>query len=383
MVSRLSSFLCALFLSFSLGWPTPLAAAEDDAPFQVAAQAAILGDLDTGEILLAQNADEIRSPASLTKVMTLYLIYEALAKGDLTLDTKLHVSEQAWRVGGSKTFVKVGDEVRLEELIQGIAVQSGNDACVVVAEHLGGTEQGFADLMNHKAQQLGMTNTHFLNSSGLPAEGHHTTARDLFILARHVMLDFPQYSHFSQLKEYTFNGIRQYNRNRLLWRDPSVTGLKTGHTAEAGYCMIATNEKDGQRLGAVILGSESSKLREAEALRMLRYGNRMYETVRLFNGGAEVRRLRVWKGESDEVPGVVDKPLMVTIPRKNRGDLEVGLLWKEPVMAPLARGDEVGSLVVKLKGTELLRRPVVAGVAVPEGGIFRRVVDGVRLQMGW
>ncbi|MBF0323210.1 MAG: D-alanyl-D-alanine carboxypeptidase, partial [Magnetococcales bacterium] len=215
------------------------------------AESSLLGDLDSGTILYEQNADLRREPASLTKVMTLYLVFDALANGELTMETKLPVSEKAWRVGGSKTFVKVGDMVTLEDLVRGIAVQSGNDACMVVAEHIGGSVQGFADMMNQKARELGMTGSHFLNSSGLPEEDHYTTARDMFILARAITRKFPQYVHFFQEKQYTFNGIRQYNRNRLLWRDPSITGMKTGHTADAGYCLVATSEKDGQRLGAV------------------------------------------------------------------------------------------------------------------------------------
>ncbi|MBF0127896.1 MAG: D-alanyl-D-alanine carboxypeptidase, partial [Magnetococcales bacterium] len=201
----------------------------DKGQLQVNAPSAILGDIDSGTILLAQNDQAPMHPASLTKVMTLYLVYEALAAGDLKLEQKLPVSEKAWRMSGSKTFVKVGDQVRVEDLILGIAVQSGNDACVVMAEHIAGSEEAFAQLMNRKAKQLGMTQTHFENASGMPSPEHMTTARDMFLLARAIKRDFPQYAHFSQEKQYTFNGIRQYNRNHLLWRDPSVTGLKTGH----------------------------------------------------------------------------------------------------------------------------------------------------------
>ena len=356
---------------------------QDKGPFQVDAPAAVLGDIDSGNILFAKEEQTAMHPASLTKVMTLYLAYEALASGNMKLEEKLPVSEKAWRMSGSKTFVKVGDLVRVEDLILGIAVQSGNDACVVVAEHIAGSEEAFADLMNRKAKQLGMSKTHFENASGLPSPNHMTTAHDMFLLAQAIKRDFPQYAHFSQEKQYSFNGIRQYNRNRLLWRDPSITGLKTGHTQDAGYCLIATNEKDGQRLAAVIMGAKSSHIREEEALRLLHYGNRMFETVRLFDAHAVVRNLRVWKGQLDHVDGVVTDALFVTVPRKERSSLEIGLVYDEPLVAPLAEGGQVGHVVAKLGGKEILPRPVVAAVAVPSGGFFRSLVDSIRMFLGW
>ena len=355
----------------------------DKGPFQVNAPSAILGDIDSGAILFAQNDQTLMHPASLTKVMTLYLAYEALASGNLKLEEKLPVSEKAWRMSGSKTFVRVGDTVRVEDLILGIAVQSGNDACVVVAEHLASSEEAFAEMMNRKAKQLGMTQSHFENASGMPADSHMTTARDMFLLAQAIKRDFPQYAHFSQEKQYSFNGIRQYNRNRLLWRDPSITGLKTGHTKDAGYCLIATNDKDGQRLAAVVMGAKSSHIREEEALRLLRYGNRLFETVRLFEARAVVRNLRVWKGQLDHVDGIVKEALFVTVPRKERSGMEIGLVYNEPLVAPLAEGDQVGHVVVKLGGKEIVNRPVVAGVAVPAGGLVRSMLDSVRMRLGW
>ncbi|MBF0370956.1 MAG: D-alanyl-D-alanine carboxypeptidase [Magnetococcales bacterium] len=360
-----------------------LATAAPKAPFKILGKGAVLGDVDSGTIMFEQDGDARLEPASLTKVMTLYLIYESLAKGELTLETELPVSEKAWRMGGSKTFVKVGDKVRVEDLVRGIAVQSGNDACIVVAEYLAGSEEGFAELMNAKAQELGLEYTHFTNATGMPAEDHYTTPRDMFVLASSLIRDFPQFSHYSREKQYTFNGIRQYNRNRLLWRDPSVTGLKTGHTRAAGYCLIATNEKDEQRLAAVVMGARNSKDREEEALRLLRYGNRMFETVRLFGAGETVRTIRVWKGEQEEVTGRLAEPLVVTVPRKERGSLEVGILYEDPLMAPLAEGQPIGTLVVKLGEEELMRKPVLADTAVPAGGIVRNMVDSVRLYLGW
>ncbi|MBF0425884.1 MAG: D-alanyl-D-alanine carboxypeptidase [Magnetococcales bacterium] len=346
-------------------------------------ESSILGDLDSGMILHEQDADSRRDPASLTKVMTLHLVFDALVNGDLTMETKLPVSEKAWRVGGSKTFVKVGEMVSLEDLIRGISVQSGNDACMVVAEHIGGSEKGFAEMMNAKARELKMTNSHFQNPSGLPDSEHYSTARDLFLLAQSIARKFPQFLHFFQEKQYTFNGIRQYNRNRLLWRDPSITGMKTGHTADAGYCLIATSEKEGQRLGAVVMGAKSSKIREEEALRLLRYGNRMFETVRLFEVGASVRKLRVWKGTQETVEVTVAEPLVVTVARKDRAALEVGLKFQEPLSAPIKKGDPIGTLVVSLGERELMSRPAVADRTIEKGGFFRSVIDTIRLKMGW
>ena len=370
------------FVALLLLFCPPLEAA-DKLPFQTQAKSAILGDVDSGTILFDQNGDEILHPASLTKVMTLYLVYEALAHGDLQLDAELPVSEKAWRMGGSKTFVQVGKKVRVEDLIRGIAVQSGNDACVVVAEHLAGTEAGFADMMNAKAKALGMTSTHFVNATGMPHDDHKTSARDLFILAQAMIRNFPQYSHYSREKQYTFNGILQYNRNRLLWRDPSITGLKTGHTTDAGYCLIASNEKDGQRMVAVIMGAQNTKIREEDALRLLRHGNRMYETVRLFEANSVVRNLRVWKGDAETVNAGVQEPVLVTIPRRERGSLEVGLLYDEPLIAPLAAGQQIGTVVVKMAGKEMLTRPVVAQTQIGPGGMFHNLVDSARLYLGW
>ncbi|MBF0185288.1 MAG: D-alanyl-D-alanine carboxypeptidase [Magnetococcales bacterium] len=355
----------------------------DKGPFQINAPAAILGDIDSGSILYAQEDQTPMHPASLTKVMTLYLVYDALARGDLKLEQKLQVSEKAWRMSGSKTFVQVGDQVKVEDLILGIAVQSGNDACIVVAEHLAGSEEAFAELMNRKAKQLGMAHSHFDNASGMPSPNHMTTARDMFLLARAIKRDFPQYAHYSQEKQYSFNGIRQYNRNRLLWRDSSITGLKTGHTKDAGYCLIATNDKDGQRLAAVIMGAKSSRVREDEALRLLRYGNRLFETVRIFEAKAVVRNLRVWKGQQERVDGIVTESLHVTVPRKERSSMEVGLVYDEPLVAPLLEGAQVGHVVVKLAGKEIVNRPVVAATAIPSGGFFRVLIDTIRMYLGW
>lgn len=376
-----------LFVVTCLFFPGAAVAAETDKqpdkqPFDVKGVAAVLGDLDTGVIMLEKEADKVVPPASLTKIMTLFLVFEALSRGDLNLEQKLPVSEKAWRMVGSKTFVRVGDQIKVDDLVRGIAVQSGNDACIVVAEHLGGSESGFADLMNAKARELGMTNTHYVNPTGMPDPSHYTSARDMFKLASAIMNRFSEYSHFFREKQYTFSGIQQYNRNRLLWRDPSITGLKTGHTKDAGYCLVATSEKEGQRLSAVIMGATGSKVREEEALRLLRYGNRTFETVRIYEPGVTIRSLKVWKGTTDFVDATVDKPVVVTVPRKERSGLEVGMIYEEPMYGPLEKGQKIGSVIVKFKGQELLNRPVVAATEVPSGGIFNNLLDSVRLFFG-
>ncbi|MBF0357733.1 MAG: D-alanyl-D-alanine carboxypeptidase [Magnetococcales bacterium] len=375
--------LSFLVFAASVFFLQQLEASGGGAPFTIRGAGAVLGDMDSGEVLFSQEQDIQLEPASLTKVMTLYLVYEALANGDLKLDERLPVSEKAWRMGGSKTFVRVNDKVLVEDLVRGIAVQSGNDACLVVAEHLGGSSAGFAEMMNSKAKELGMTGTHFVNPTGMPEPDHYTTPHDMFILASAIMKKFPQYSHFVKEKQYTFNGIRQYNRNRLLWRDPSITGLKTGHTRAAGYCLIATNEKDGQRLVAVVMGAKGRKIREEEALRLLRYGNRMFETVQLFDSNAVVRKLRIWKGALDNVDAVVKDALVVTVPRKERGSLDVGLIYDEPLIAPVEQGQQIGRVVVKLGDKEILSRPALAGQAVPSGGFVSNIVDSGRLYIGW
>ncbi|MBF0308402.1 MAG: D-alanyl-D-alanine carboxypeptidase [Magnetococcales bacterium] len=368
---------------FLLGQGNAQAAAAPKEDLAVRGVAGILGDVDTGYLMYDLNVDQRIAPASLTKIMTLYLIYEALAKGDLKLDQNVPVSENAWRMSGSKTFVKVGDQVKVEDLIQGIAVQSGNDACVVLAEHLGGSEKGFADMMNNKARQLGMTGSHFVNATGLPESDHLVTTRDLFILASALIRNFPQFGHFVREKQYTFNGITQHNRNRLLWRDPSITGMKTGFTNDAGYCLIASSEKDNQRLVAVVMGAKNARIREEDALRLIRYGQRVFETVRMYEAGAVVRSFKVWKGETDKVDGVVKDPFVVTVTRKDRPNLEVGLSYTEPMVAPIAAGGELGTLVAKVGEKEVLRRPMVAGKEVPEGGFFTRIIDSIRLRFGF
>ncbi|MBF0159379.1 MAG: D-alanyl-D-alanine carboxypeptidase [Magnetococcales bacterium] len=386
---RFRSWVCAILLVIApvtgVVWAAPAAVTHQEEPqtFEVRAESAVLGDLDTGMLMIEQASDVRRDPASLTKVMTLYLAFDALARGTMTMETKLLVSERAWRTGGSKTFVKVGDEVSVHDLLMGIAVQSGNDACTVVAEHISGSEKGFADLMTQKAKQLGMNNSHFTNASGLPEPDHYSSARDMFILARAIMNDFPQYVSLFREKQHTFNGIRQFNRNRLLWRDPHITGMKTGHTQTAGYCLIATSDKDGQRLGTVLLGTKSSKIREEEALRLLRHGNRLYETVHVYDKGAAVRQFRVWKGERERVDGIVEKPVLVSVLRRDRGKIESGLTYNDPIVAPLNQGDRLGTLTVRMGNQEIMSAAVVAAQKIEPAGFFGRLADSVRMYFGW
>ncbi|MBF0438832.1 MAG: D-alanyl-D-alanine carboxypeptidase [Magnetococcales bacterium] len=378
-----SRFPVALIVFLALFLVVRSVVAGEEAALKVRGSAGVMGDIDSGRIIYTQDADTKLPPASLTKVMTLYLIYEALKAGTLQLDTELLVSEKAWRTAGSKTFVKVGDKIRVEDLIRGIAIQSGNDACVVMAEHMTGSESAFVALMNAKAKELGLTNTHFVNATGWPDPEHYTSARDMFLLASALLRKFPQYSKYSQEKQFTYNNIRQHNRNNLLWRDPIITGLKTGHTREAGYCLIATSDKEGQRLAAVVMGAATRKIREDDALRLIHYGNRMYETVKFFEAKAVVRKLRVWKGEVREVEGIVQEPLVATVLRKERASLEVGVFYDEPLIAPIVADQKIGSVVVKSGGKELFTRDLVAATPVERGNIFRVMFDSLRMATGW
>lgn len=297
MRSKLNSFLsrgfvlllCAAFA------PGPASAAiVPDAP-QVGARAFLLQDFDSGRVLAESNADERMEPASLTKIMTSYVVFEELKQGNITLDDKVLVSEKAWRMGGSKMFIEVNTEVTIDQLLKGVIIQSGNDASVALAEYIAGDESAFADLMNQYALRLGMSGSNFVNASGLPHPDHYTTARDMATLAAAMIRDFPTLYKMHAEKQYEYNGIAQHNRNRLLWRDDSVDGLKTGHTESAGYCLVASAERDGMRLISVVMGSKSERSRAKESTALLSYGFRFFETHRLYGAREPLTQIRVWK----------------------------------------------------------------------------------------
>ncbi|ETO93163.1 D-alanyl-D-alanine carboxypeptidase family protein [Legionella oakridgensis] len=348
------------------------------------ATAYILIDVNSGKVLAEKNSEEKLPPASLTKMMTLYVISNALRNGQIHLNDNVRISEQAWRTGGSRMFVKEGQQVSVEDLLKGIIVDSGNDACVAMAEYLGGSEQAFTEIMNHQAINLGMKNSHFTDSTGLPDKELYTTAKDLAILGRAIINDFPQYYHLYKQKWFTFNGIRQPNRNRLLWRDNQVDGLKTGHTNDAGYCLVSSAKRNNMRLLAVVLGAPNEKSRADDSERLLNYGFRFYETHTLYQGGKSIAELPLYKGKTDKVTVGLLKDQFVTIPEGQYQRLSVNTRIPKHLQAPINKGDQVGELLVQFDNKIIITQPLYALQTVPKGGFFTRVKDSIRLTFkGW
>jgi D-alanyl-D-alanine carboxypeptidase (penicillin-binding protein 5/6) len=341
----------------------------------VAASSFFLLDFDSGRVLAEKDPDKRVSPASLTKIMTAYVVFRELKAGHLTLDEKVTISQNAWETGGSKMFVEVNKQVGVEDLLQGMIIQSGNDASVALAEHVAGSEQTFATMMNEQAGRLGMTNSNFENATGLPSPNHYSSAHDLATLARAVIKEFPEYYRWDKQKEFTYNGITQQNRNLLLWRDPSVDGLKTGFTDDAGYCMVASAKREDMRLISVVMGTASAGARSNESQSLLNYGFRFFETHRLYEGNKPLGEARVRKGVTSKVPVGLPEDLYVTAPRKHFNELKAETQIDKGVFAPLNKGDTVGNLNISLAGESILSKPLVALDAVAEGGIFRRLYD--------
>jgi D-alanyl-D-alanine carboxypeptidase (penicillin-binding protein 5/6) len=346
-------------------------------PPQVAAKGYFLVDHDSGRVLAESNADERMEPASLTKILSAYVVFRELGRGNLSLKDPVLISENAWRTGGSKMFVEVGKRVAVEDLLKGMIVQSGNDASVALAEHIAGTERAFAELMNSHARRLGMKDSHFTNATGLPHEEHFTTARDMTRVTAASIREFPQYYSWYAEKEFLFNDIKQPNRNRLLWRDQSVDGVKTGHTEGAGYCLVASAKRDGMRLTSVVMGSSGEEARARASLALLSYGFRFYETHRLYPGGQQVETLRVWMGETEQLPVGPQNDVYVTIPRRKYEQLSAQLIKSPDIEAPIAKGTTVGHIRISLAGEEVRRIPLVALRDVAEGGLLQKAKDSV------
>lgn len=349
----------------------------------VAASAYFLMDANSGEVLIEHNADERLPPASLTKLMTSYVLSYELERGQVSNDDMVTISSNAWAQnpifnGSSLMWIEVGKQVPLGELHKGVVISSGNDASVAVAEHVAGSEDAFAGMMNQHAARLGMTNSHFVNSHGLPDPDHYTSARDLAILSKAIIAYKNEYALYSE-HDFIFNNIRQSNRNGLLWSDPSVDGLKTGHTTTAGYCLVTSAKREGMRLIAVVMGTSSTQARERETQKLLSYGFRYFETHQLYGAGTELASSKVWKGDSDVVSLGVQKDVFITIPRGKSDALDAQLNVDEVLIAPIAAGQEHGELVVSLAGAEKMRVPLVALDAVEEGGILKRLWDSIVL----
>lgn len=344
----------------------------------------ILVDQDSGRVLAEEKADERMEPASITKLMTGYIVFHALAENRLKLTDTVTISEHAWRTGGSAsggstTFLVLGSQVPVEVLIKGMIVQSGNDATIALAEKLGGSEDGFVQMMNEYAKRLGMSGTQFRNSWGGPSPEHYTTARDLSVLARTIIREYPEYYKWYSVRDFTWNGIRQANRNGLLGRDASVDGMKTGHTASAKYCLVASAKRNDMRLISVVLGSPSEKAREDASAALLNYGFTFFETVPLQAGGKALLTPKVFKGATDSVPVGVARDVSVTIPRGQGETLGKEMKVNGPLVAPLTAGQTVGELVVTAGDAVVARAPLVTLAPVEEGGFFGSLYDTVML----
>jgi serine-type D-Ala-D-Ala carboxypeptidase (penicillin-binding protein 5/6) len=352
------------------------------APPELGVSAYILIDADSGEVLAEKNADQRLPPASLTKMMTSYVLSYELASGRVKLNDMATVSEHAWAKnfpGSSLMFLQVGTQVSLDDLHRGIIISSGNDASVAVAEHLAGTEAGFADVMNQHAKMLGMANTHYMNAHGLPHPDHYTTARDLAKLAVAIIKDFPSDYALYKEKEFLYNGIKQPNRNRLLWRDQSVDGLKTGHTSEAGYCLVASAIRNGMRLVSVVMGSNGEESRMQESQSLLSHGFRYYKTHKLYSAGDVLKEVRIWGGSKETLALGVDKDVYLTIPLGRDQDVTAELLTDEITHAPVEGGTERGTVVIALPERELKRIALIAQESAESANIFARLIDEVVL----
>jgi len=343
----------------------------------MAARGHLLIEHNSDTILAEHNADERLEPASLTKILTAYVVFRELKGGNLALTDEALVSEKAWRTGGSKMFIEVGKKVSVEDLLKGMIVQSGNDASVALAEHIAGSEETFAELMNTHAKRLGMKDSHFMNATGLPHPEHYTTARDMARVTEATIREFPEYYAWYADKEFVYNGIKQSNRNRLLWRDDSVDGVKTGHTEAAGYCLVASAKRDDMRLTSVVMGASGEEARAKASLSLLNYGFRFFESHKLYPGGQPLETLRVWIGDIEDLPVGPVEDVYATIPRRKYDKLSARIEKDADITAPIAEGERVGFIVLDLEGEEIGRVPLVALQAVAEGGWMQKAKDSV------
>ncbi|GAB4393818.1 MAG: D-alanyl-D-alanine carboxypeptidase family protein [Gammaproteobacteria bacterium] len=366
--------------------PTPLAQPKQPALIPAApsiqATSYVLMDATTGKIIASKDPNMRVEPASLTKMMTMYIVSSALSRGDINLTDEVTISKKAWRTGGSRMFVRAGEQVKVEDLIHGVVIQSGNDACVALAEYVAGSEEAFASLMNQQAKLLGMKDTHFTDSTGMPHEDHYTTAHDLAILARALINDFPQYYHWYHLKAFKYNNIKQYNRNRLLWRTiPGVVidGVKTGHTSTAGYCLVSSGVKDQTRLIGVVMGTHNDHVRTNASAELLSYGFRFFETHKLYAANEKLTEPRTWGGKYDTTALGLTKPLYITIATNQYKNLRATVELPKIIKAPINKGQSVGSIKITLNGKEVAQRPLVALQTNPPANLWGRFTDSVSL----
>lgn len=346
---------------------------------ELAAKSYVLMDAASGKVLVEHNGDEQLPPASLTKLMTAYIATKEIQSGQISEKDLVTVSEKAWRTGGSRMFIDVGKQVSVDDLLHGIIIQSGNDASVALAEHIAGSEEAFSGMMNTAARRLHLDTTHFMNATGLPAEEHYSSAHDMAKLARAIIYEDPEHYAIYAQKEFLWNGIKQPNRNLLLWRDKTVDGLKTGHTDEAGYCLVASAVRDDMRLISVVFGASSEAARAAETQKLLTYGFRFFETKTFYRKGVELAESKVWKGEKSQVKVGLAEDLTLTLPRGQVQKMKAAMVLDESVIAPVKQGDRLGVVEVRLGDEVMHTADLVALQDVEEGGFFSRIFDSIRM----
>lgn len=366
-----------LFVIILAAFPSLLLAQASRAP-DLDADSYILADFDSGQVIVQKDPDKKIEPASITKMMSAYIIYEALAEGAIAKTDQVTISEKAWKMGGSKMFIEVGKQISVDDLLKGMIIQSGNDATVALAEHVAGSEAYFVDLMNRKAAELGMNNSMFQNTTGWPAGDHYMSTRDMFTLARAMIKDYPKEYELYKVKDFTFNNIPQSNRNKLLWRDETVDGIKTGHTEAAGYCLVASALRDDMRLISVVVGAESDKERSSQTQSLLNYGYRFFETRRLYAANESIADLRVWKGVADQVGVGITKDLYLTFPRGQYEQLSAAADRPDSVVAPLSQYQPIGKLSIRLQDRLLFEDNLYVLSGVERAGFFKRLSDSVK-----
>lgn len=376
--SRLASLTALIFSSHA----TIVVAAESIVipdPPQIAAKAWALIDFESGQVLAQHNATERVEPASLTKIMSSYIVSQELAAKRLSLDEMVTISKNAWEQPGSRSFINVGDQIPVEVLVKGMIIQSGNDATVALAEKVAGSTDVFVQMMNEHAHKLGMMHTHFMNPTGLPDPDHYTTALDIGKVAAAEIRDYPDYYKIYSLKEFTWNNIKQPNRNRLLWQDDTVDGMKTGHTESAGFCLVASAKRNNMRLIAVLLGADSDKARAQETQKLLNYGFRFYETHQMYQANQTLQSIPVWQGKADEVAIGPAQAVALTIPRGQYDNLKPSIEFQSELIAPIQQGQTVGKLKIMLNDQQLGEIPLVALTPVAEGSFLKRAIDQAKL----
>lgn len=366
LISTLLALLTLVYLQ-------PVAAVTPLPP--ISAKGYLLIDMGSGQTIVEDNASAMLEPASLTKIMTAHVVFNEIESGRISLDDEVLISEKAWRMTGSKMFIEVNKRVSVADLLKGLIIQSGNDAAVALAEHVAGSEEAFASLMNKEAEKLGMSNSHFVNASGFPAENHYTTANDIAKVTMATIRDFPEFYEWYAIREFTYNDIKQSNRNRLLWQDETVDGVKTGHTEAAGFCLVASAKRDDMRLISVVMGAKNDAARSDESRKLLNYGFRFFVTRTLFSNDKPLKQLKVWKGEVDTVNVGIAEALLATIPRDAADRINASMLVDTPLTAPITAGQRLGKISVTLDDETIATVPLIALEAVPQAGMFNRLKD--------